>query len=104
VFVQDELLVNFAAGVGAKYIIRGLRGLADFEKEYEMCQINRLINPEVQTLYLIAPPEFAQVSSSTVRELAIFKGSDEALKKFAHEIVIQAVRDKIESKRAKQQG
>lgn len=65
----NEYLVNYAAQIGATHIIRGLRNAADFSFEYSMNQINRSINPDIQSVYFMANSEFAEVSSSMVKSM-----------------------------------
>jgi len=75
----DVLVVEFARRVGARAIVKGLRAISDFEYEMEMNQLNRREAPEVDTLYLMASPQYSFLSSSGVKELAIFDGSIEDL-------------------------
>jgi pantetheine-phosphate adenylyltransferase len=71
----DVLIVEFAHSVGARAIVKGLRAISDFEYEMEMNQLNRLQAPEIDTLYLMASPQYSFLSSSGVKELAMFGGS-----------------------------
>jgi pantetheine-phosphate adenylyltransferase len=71
----DVLVVEFARRIGARAIVKGLRAISDFEYEMEMNQINRREAPDVDTLYLMASPQYSFLSSSGVKELAIFDGS-----------------------------
>ena len=73
------LVVEFARRVGARAIVKGLRAISDFEYEMEMNQLNRREAPDVDTLYLMASPQYSFLSSSGVKELAIFDGSIEDL-------------------------
>ena len=70
----DGLLVDYLRAVGATVVLRGLRAVTDFEKEFQMAQINRQIYPKAETLFLMASPDYAYVSSSVVRELGSFGG------------------------------
>ncbi len=70
----DVLVVDFAQRVGAKAIVKGLRAISDFEYELEMNQLNRLQAPDVESLYLMASPQYSFLSSSGVKELATFNG------------------------------
>ena len=74
VIAHDGLLVACAQQIGANTVIRGLRPIGDFDSEYQMAQINRLIG-EVETLFLPTSPPVASVSSSIVRQVAAFGGS-----------------------------
>jgi pantetheine-phosphate adenylyltransferase len=71
----DVLVVEFARRLGARAIVKGLRAISDFEYEMEMNQLNRREAPDVDTLYLMASPQYSFLSSSGVKELAIFDGS-----------------------------
>ncbi len=71
----DTLVVDFALKVGARVIVKGLRAISDFEYEFEMNQLNRRQAPEIESLYLMASPQYSFLSSSGVKELATFNGS-----------------------------
>ncbi|MDP9346589.1 MAG: pantetheine-phosphate adenylyltransferase [Actinomycetota bacterium] len=75
----DVLVVDFAQSVGAKAIVKGLRAISDFEYELEMNQLNRLQAPDVESLYLMASPQYSFLSSSGVKELATFNGAIDEL-------------------------
>jgi pantetheine-phosphate adenylyltransferase len=75
----DTLLVDFAREHGAKAIVKGLRAISDFEYEFEMNQLNRKMAPEIESVYLMSSPEFSFLSSSGVKELAMFGGDIEGL-------------------------
>ena len=75
----DVLVVEFAQRIGARAIVKGLRAISDFEYEMEMNQLNRREAPDVDTLYLMTSPQYSFLSSSGVKELAIFDGSIEDL-------------------------
>jgi pantetheine-phosphate adenylyltransferase len=65
----DGLLVDYASKVGAHTIIRGLRAVSDFEYEFQMALMNRRLNPDIQSVYLMPAPEFTYLSSSIVKEV-----------------------------------
>jgi len=75
----DGLLVDFAHGVGAQAIIRGLRAPTDFEYELQMALMNRRLREEIETLFMVPHEEFTFVSSSLVKEVFFFGGSIEGL-------------------------
>jgi pantetheine-phosphate adenylyltransferase len=75
----SNLVVEFARGIGARAIVKGLRAISDFEYELEMNQLNRLQDPGVESLYLMASPQYSFLSSSGVKELATFDGSIDEL-------------------------
>ena len=70
----STLVVEFAHEVGAKAIVKGLRAISDFEYELEMNQLNRHQSSDIDTLYLMASPQYSFLSSSGVKEIATFGG------------------------------
>ncbi|HEY4916982.1 MAG TPA: pantetheine-phosphate adenylyltransferase, partial [Solirubrobacteraceae bacterium] len=70
----STLVVDFARSVGAGAIVKGLRAISDFEYELEMNQLNRRQDPEIESVYLMASPQYSFLSSSGVKELATFGG------------------------------
>ena len=70
----NTLVVEFARKVGARAIVKGLRAISDFEYELEMHQLNRRQDPGVESIYLMASSRYSFLSSSGVKELAIFGG------------------------------
>jgi pantetheine-phosphate adenylyltransferase len=70
----DVLVVEFARRLGAVAIVKGLRAISDFEYEAEMTQLNRMQAPEVESVFIMASPQYSFLSSSGVKELAIFGG------------------------------
>jgi len=70
----DTLLVDFAREHGATAIVKGLRAISDFEYEFEMNQLNRKMAPEIESVYLMAAPQWSFLSSSGIKELAMFGG------------------------------
>ena len=70
----STLVVDFARGLGARAIVKGLRAISDFEYELEMNQLNRRQDPEIESVYLMASPQYSFLSSSGVKELATFGG------------------------------
>jgi pantetheine-phosphate adenylyltransferase len=75
----DSLLVKFARENQATAIVKGLRAISDFEYEFEMNQLNRTMDPEIESVYLMSSPNFSFLSSSGVKELAMFGGDLSAL-------------------------
>lgn len=71
------LLMEYAKLKEAQVLIRGLRSTSDFEMEYNMAQINKKLSPSLETIFLMTAPEYAYISSSSVRELVYFKGDYE---------------------------
>jgi pantetheine-phosphate adenylyltransferase len=70
----DTLLVDFAREHGARAIVKGLRAISDFEYEFEMNQLNRKMAPDIESMYMFSSPEYTFLSSSGVKELAMFGG------------------------------
>lgn len=71
----DTLLMSFAEKVGAGIIIRGLRAVSDFEYEFAMVGMNQKLNPEIETVFLMAEPTHQAVASRLVKEIARLQGS-----------------------------
>ncbi|HLO98707.1 MAG TPA: pantetheine-phosphate adenylyltransferase [Fimbriimonas sp.] len=65
----DGLLVEFARQKGAKSIVRGLRAVADFDYEFQIAMVNRKLNPEVDSVFLMTRWEYSYLSSSVVRDV-----------------------------------
>jgi pantetheine-phosphate adenylyltransferase len=70
----DGLTVDLCRRIGARWLIRGLRAVADFEAELQMAHMNRKMAPEVDTVFFMTALEHAYLSSSLVREIARFGG------------------------------
>jgi pantetheine-phosphate adenylyltransferase len=69
-----NLVVEFAREHEATAIVKGLRAISDFEYEFEMNQLNRKLAPEIESMYVIASPEYSFLSSTGVKEMATFGG------------------------------
>lgn len=74
VAIMRGLVVTFARQVGASVLVKGLRALTDFEYEFQMAQLNRKLDPELETMYLMGSPEYSFLSSSGVKEIARYGG------------------------------
>lgn len=70
----DGLTVDYARQLGARFIVRGLRAISDFETEMQMAHTNRKLDPDVDTVFFMAALEHAYLSSSLVKEIAQFGG------------------------------
>ena len=77
--VFRELVVEFAHKWDAKAIVKGLRVISDFEWEFQMNQLNRMLAPDVETVYVMASTQVSFVSSSGVKEIAAFGGDVSSL-------------------------
>ena len=88
----DGLLVDFARQQSADVIVRGLRAVTDFEYELQMAQTNRILAPDIDTMFLITSLEYAYLSSTTVKEVAAFGKS---VDKFVPPFVAEKMREKL---------
>ena len=84
----EGLLVDFASNRGAKAILRGLRAVSDFEYEFQLAGMNRSLNKEIETLFLTPADQYAFLSSSLVREVAMLGGD---VSRFVHPQVARAL-------------
>ncbi len=85
----DRLIVDFAREQQATVILKGLRAISDFEYEFEMNQLNRKMAPDIESIYMMSAPEFSFLSSSGVKEVAMFGGD-------LSELVPPAVSDRLQ--------
>ena len=92
----EGLSVNFARENHAQVIVRGLRAVTDFEYELQMAQTNRVLAPDVDTVFLTTSLEYAYLSSTIMKEVARFGGD---LSKFAPKEITTAVMEKLHSQR-----
>ena len=67
-------MVEFARENDATAIVKGLRAISDFEYEFEMAQLNRKLDPGIESVYVIASPHYSFLSSTGVKEMATFSG------------------------------
>lgn len=86
-----NLLVDFAKANGAQALIRGLRAVSDFEYELQMAHMNRRLDHEIESLFLMPSEEHAFISSSLVREVAALGGD---VKPLVHDTVAAALAEK----------
>ncbi len=84
----NSLLMDFADAMGAAVVIRGIRGVTDFEYEYQLTGMNRQLNHEVETVFLMADVALQPIASRLVKEIALYGGD---ISKF----VSPAVRDDV---------
>ena len=70
----SSLLMDFAESQGASIVIRGIRGVTDFEYEYQLTGMNRQLNDRVETVFLMADVSLQPIASRLVKEIAIFGG------------------------------
>ena len=88
----EGLLVDFARKVGAKFNIRGLRAVSDFEYEFQMALMNRHMSESFETIFMVPSVETTYISSSVVREVAMHHGNLEGL---VHPAVAKALAKKF---------
>ena len=69
-----ELTASFAKKNNASYLLRGLRNTTDFEYENSIAQVNRYLNDDLESVFLITSPQFASISSSIIREVHRYNG------------------------------
>ncbi len=91
----NGLAVDFARENGAKVFLRGLRAITDFEYELQMAQMNRIIRPSIDTVFLTTSLEYAYLSSTIVKEVASYGGD---ISKFVPEFVAQRIAEKFSKK------
>lgn len=88
----EGLLVDFARSYGAEVIVRGLRAITDFDYELQLSQTNRVIAPEIDTVFLTTNLKYSYLSSSTVKEIAFYGGD---ISEFLHPDIAKKVREKM---------
>ncbi len=91
----EGMTIDFADQVGAHIMVRGLRAVSDFEYELQIAQTNRIVNPKVDTMFLVTSEEYSYLSSSILKEIARYGGP---LERFAPECVIEKVKAKFSIK------
>ena len=92
----EGLSVEFVRQCGARVIIRGLRAITDFDFELQMAQTNRVLEPDIDTMFLTTSLEYAYLNSTTVKEVAYF-GKD--ISKFVPPYVVEQLKKKMDSQR-----
>ncbi|HAH87732.1 MAG: pantetheine-phosphate adenylyltransferase [Armatimonadota bacterium] len=92
----DGLLVRYAEEQGASAIVKGLRALSDFEFEFEMALMNRRLDTDIETVFMMTSVEYSYLSSSMIKEVSSFGGSVEGL---VPEIVLDYLSQKASSTR-----
>jgi pantetheine-phosphate adenylyltransferase len=88
----EGLMVDFARSHGARFVIRGLRAVSDFEYEFQMAQMNRELWSEVETLFLTPDVDYSFLSASLVREVAKLGGD---VSNFVSPLVLEAMMAKF---------
>jgi pantetheine-phosphate adenylyltransferase len=88
------LAVEFVRDCGARVMIRGVRTLSDMEAEFTMSLANQKLDPDVETVFLMAGEEYSHVSSSLIKQIASLAGEEELLR-FVPPVVARALREKL---------
>jgi pantetheine-phosphate adenylyltransferase len=91
----DTLLIHFARQLGASVIIRGLRAVSDFEYEFQMVGMNQRLDPEIETVFLMADPRHQAIASRLVKEIAAFGGD---ITPFTPPLVAEALKKRFATK------
>jgi pantetheine-phosphate adenylyltransferase len=89
----NSLLMDFADQQGATMIVRGIRGVTDFEYEYQLTGMNRQLNDRVDTVFLMADVSLQPIASRLVKEIALYGG---AIHKFVSPKVCEEVMERVE--------
>jgi len=89
----DGLTVDYAARVGAKAVLRGIRAISDYEYELQMALMNRKLHPELETVFMMPAEQYSYLSSRLVREVAQLGGSIQDL---VPEMVERRLREKLD--------
>ncbi len=90
----ENLLIDCANDVGAQIILRGLRAVADFEYEYQMVGMNRVLDSSVETVFLMAEARYQAIASKLVKEIARLGGD---VSKFVTPLVNEALSQRLSS-------
>ncbi len=94
----DGLTVDYAHECGASVIMRGLRAVTDFEYELQLAQTNKVMAPDIETVFLTTNLKYSYLSSSTVKEIASFGGDVHA---FVPALVEERLKEKFASRSAR---
>ena len=87
------MLINYAKSINANIIIRGLRALSDFESEFQMSLMNRKLNDNINTIFLMPHEKYTYISSSIVKEVFSLKGN---VDEYVPKSVLEAMKNKHE--------
>ncbi len=87
------LLIDYVKRKGINVIIKGLRAISDFEFEFQMALVNRKLNPDVETLFMMTNSKYSYLSSSIVKEIADFGGDVRKLvPEVVHDLIVNKFR------------
>lgn len=93
--VFTGLAVDFVRALGARVMVRGIRPLTDIAGEFTMMMANQQLDPEIETVFLMASERFAHVSSSLLKQIAALSSDDEQLAKFVPRAIIPPLRERL---------
>ena len=97
VICSNDLTVKQTKEIGATHIIRGLRAVTDFEYEFQMTHANRVLEKDIDSIFFMTDNKYSFLSSTTVKEIALFKGE---LSTFVPPFVEQKIKEKIEKEKS----
>src|SRR5437763_5241434 len=100
VIAVTGLAVRFVRQVGARIVLRGLRTTSDMEYEFSMSLTDLTLDPEIETVFLMANEVYSHVSSSLIRQIAMFgNNADQDLAKFVPPEILPAIKKRVEERR-----
>jgi len=90
----NYLLLDFAKNNNANVILRGLRTVTDFDYEFQLASMNRNLNPDIESVFLMPAEKYMSISSTLIREIASLNGDVRA---FVPELVVKALKNKFKN-------
>jgi pantetheine-phosphate adenylyltransferase len=89
VVLWDSLIVDFMKKENIRVLVRGVRGMDDFSYEFELSMMNKSLHPHIETLFMVTDPKYFVLRSSSIKELASFRGDVSAM---VPPLVVQALK------------
>ena len=86
--ISEELLTKYMSDHNISTIVKGLRDVKDFDYEFEMANINKMLDPSIDTLFLLTDPKYSMISSTDVRELLRYNAP---LRNFVPSVIIESL-------------
>jgi pantetheine-phosphate adenylyltransferase len=96
--VFNGLAVDFVRSLGARVMVRGIRPLTDIAGEFTMMMANQQLDPEIETVFLMAAERYAHVSSTLLKQIAALSSDDAQLAKFVPREIIRPLRDRMRTR------
>jgi len=90
--ILDGLLAEYMKEKNHKFVVRGLRAISDFEYEFQHSTINKELNKEIETVFLMTEPKYFYINSSLIKEIVALKGN---VKEFVPKAVENKLREKL---------